>query len=86
MEQLLEELDSGRIESYPSALLQPKDVQRAISDEARERRNEKRRLRYAKKHSKKAKLAELHSRKETLEKTVKQLTKELERYKKKRKH
>lgn len=57
----------------------------ASIEQSRKRRNEKRRLRYAAKHSKKAKLAQLHAAKATLEMENKKLKKELERHRKKQK-
>lgn len=48
-----------------------------ISDEVRNRRNEKRRQRYAQKHSKKARLLKLHAEKAQLEAEVRKLRKDL---------
>jgi Tfp pilus assembly protein PilO len=66
---------SGNI--FQPSQLQPANVQREGSDEARQRRNEKRRQRYAAKHSKKAKLSKLHADKAALEAKVKALMKQL---------
>ncbi len=71
----MEATDQLFLESSGTIPFFASELRPALSDETRAKRNEKRRLRYASKHSKKAKHTKLCAEKDQLEKEVQKLRK-----------